>query len=81
MCHKSIKDSVIKTVRYGKYRDRKRQATVKWFGRNITLGFSLCQRNCRPGYYPIYTGHNRCCCMCKFCGNKYFKRHRVKMNA
>ena len=73
MYRKSIKDGVVKTVRYGKYRDRNPQATVKWFTSNIKLGFSFCQKNCRPGYYPIYTGHNRCCWVCKFCENKYFK--------
>ena len=73
MYHKSIKDGVVKTVRYGKYRDRKRQRTVEWLTRNFKLGFSFCQTNCRPGYYPIYTGHNRCCWVCKFCENKYFK--------
>ena len=55
------------------YSDRKRKATVKWLTSSIKLGFSYCQKNCRPGYYPIYTGHSRCCWVCKFCENKYFK--------
>ena len=71
--HKSIKDDVVKTVHYGMYSDRKRKATVKWLTSSIKLGFSYCQKNCRPGYYPIYTGHSRCCWVCKFCENKYFK--------
>ena len=73
MYHKSIKDGVVKTASSGKYRDRKPQATVKWLTRNIKLGFSFCQTNCHQGYYPIYTGHNSCCWVCKFCENKYFK--------
>ena len=71
--HKSIKDDVVKTVHYGMYSGRKRKATVKWLTSSIKLGFSYCQKNCRPGYYPIYTGHSRCCWVCKFCENKYFK--------
>ena len=73
MFHKSIMRGVVKTVRYGKYRDRKNQAIVKWLTSNITLSSSFCQKNCTPGYYPIYTGHNRCCWVCIFCENKYFK--------
>ena len=73
MYHKWIKGGVVKTVRYAKYRDGKRQAAVEWLTSNITLSCSFCQKNCSPGYYPIYTGHNRCCWVCAFCENKYFK--------
>ena len=73
MYHKSIKSGMVKTAHYGKYRDGKRQAAVKWLISNITLSFSFCQKNCSPGHYPINTGHNRCCWVCTFCENKYFK--------
>ena len=73
MHHKSIKDGVVKTARYGKYSERKGQVSVKWLTNNIKLGFSFRQKNCRPGYYPIYTDHNRYCWMCMFCKIKYFK--------
>ena len=73
MHHKSIKDDVVKTARYGKYSERKVQVSVKRLTNNIKLGFSFRQKNCRPGYYPIYTAHNRYCWMCMFCKIKYFK--------
>ena len=73
MYHKSIKGGVVKVAHYGKYRNRKSQAVVKWLTSNITLSCSFCQKNCSPGYYLIYTGHKKCCWVCIFCENRYFR--------
>ena len=76
MHHQWIQGGVVKVARYGKYRDRRSQATAQWLTSNITLTRSFCQSNCSPGHYPIYTGHSRC-----FAKINISKRRRVKMNA
>ena len=66
-----------KNALYGKYHDRrygKSQATAEWFTSYITLSGSFGQKNCSPGHYPIYTGHNRCCWVCIRCENEHFKK-------
>ena len=73
MYHQWIQ-GVVKVARYGKYRDRRSQATAEWLTSNITLTSGFCQKNCSPGHYPIYTGLSRCCWVCMFCENKYFKK-------
>ena len=77
MYHQWIKGGVVNVELYGKYQDRRygrSRATAEWLTSNITLTDTFCQRNCSPGYYPIYTGRSRCYWVCMFCENKYFKK-------
>ena len=81
MCHKSIKDSVIKTVRYGKYRDRKRQATVKWLGEILHWASVFVKETAAQDITRFTLVITDVAACAGFAEINISNRHRVKMNA
>lgn len=65
--------NVLKYSDIGAYKGRKENI---WFFdtvKNVALESSVCQKNCEPGYYPIYVKDMPCCWICQICDANMFK--------